>query len=159
MAHFWLGVALMLAPVSAWIAIRGDIVMANPVDLLPALVLGSAVLLWVAGFDMIYACQDFDFDVEACLKSMASGLGIVGALRLAAVCHLGTIILLAILPVVFEPLGWIYGCGTAAVALLLLYEHILVRPDDLTRVNVAFFHVNTIVSIGLFLVGTLDLLT
>jgi len=82
-----------------------------------------------------------------------------GALRLAALCHLGMIVLLALLPVVYPSLGWIYGTGIVAVALLLLYEHWLVRPDDLTRVNMAFFQVNAVVSIGLFLVGSLDLLT
>ncbi len=158
-AHFWLGAALMLAPISAWIAIRGQAVMAHPLDLLPAVVLGGAVLLWVAGFDIIYACQDVDFDVAAGLHSVPARLGVPGALRLAALCHLGMIVLLALLPVVYPSLGWIYGTGIVAVALLLLYEHWLVRPDDLTRVNMAFFQVNAVVSIGLFLVGSLDLLT
>jgi 4-hydroxybenzoate polyprenyltransferase len=159
LAHFWLGAALMLAPVCAWIAIRGEAVSANPADLLPALVLGGAVLLWVAGFDIIYACQDVQFDVETGLRSVPARLGAAAALRLAAACHLGMILLLVLLPVVFPPLGWIYWCGVAAVAILLAYEHSLVRPDDLTRVNVAFFNVNAVVSIGLFLVGALDLLT
>ncbi len=158
-AHFWLGAALMLAPVSAWIAIRGQQVLADPTDVIPALVLGGAVLLWVAGFDMIYACQDVAFDRQAGLHSMPARLGVAGALRLAAACHLGMVLLLIALPWVFPPLGWIYGLGVAAVAALLLYEHWLVRPDDLDRVNVAFFQVNAIVSIGLFLVASLDLLT
>jgi 4-hydroxybenzoate polyprenyltransferase len=156
-AHFWLGGALMLAPVSAWIAIRGERVLADPADLLPAVVLGGAVLMWVAGFDIIYACQDVAFDVEAGLHSVPARLGVARALRLAAACHLGMVLLLAALPWVY-PLGWIYAAGVAAVALLLAYEHWLVRPDDLTRVNVAFFQVNAIVSIGLFVVGSLDLL-
>ncbi len=158
-AHFWLGAALMLAPVSAWIAIRGDQILANPADLLPALVLGGAVLLWVAGFDIIYACQDVDFDRAAGLHSVPVRLDVGGALRLATLCHLGMVILLAVLPAVYPLLGWIYGSGIAAVAMLLAYEHWLVRPDDLTRVNVAFFQVNAIVSIGLFVVASLDLLT
>ena len=157
-AHFWLGAALMLAPISAWIAIRGNEVLANPSDLLPAIVLGGAVLLWVAGFDIIYACQDVEFDVQAGLYSVPARLGVSRALRLAALCHLGMVILLAMLPWVYPLLGWIYGAGIVAVAILLTYEHFLVRPDDLTRVNLAFFQVNAVVSIGLFVVGSLDLL-
>jgi 4-hydroxybenzoate polyprenyltransferase len=158
-AHFWLGAALMLAPISAWIAIRGQQVMEHPLDLLPAIVLGGAVMLWVAGFDIIYACQDVDFDVAAGLHSVPARLGVAGALRMAAMCHVGMVILLALLPWAFPHFGWIYMTGVAAVALLLAYEHYLVRPDDLTRVNAAFFQVNAVVSIGLFLVGSLDLLT
>jgi len=160
LAHFWLGAALMLAPVSAWIAIRGQVLLAHPGDLVPALVLGGAVLAWVAGFDIIYACQDVEFDRQSRLKSVPATLGVVGALRLAAVCHLVTLVLLALLPWLCPQvqLGWIYGLGIAAVALLLAYEHALVRPDDLTRVNAAFFNVNVVISVGLFAVGTLDLL-
>jgi 4-hydroxybenzoate polyprenyltransferase len=160
LAHFWLGAALMLAPVSAWIAIRGPVLLAHPGDLVPALVLGGAVLAWVAGFDIIYACQDVEFDRQSRLKSVPASLGVVGALRLAAVCHLVTLVLLALLPWLCPQvqLGWIYGLGIAAVALLLVYEHALVRPDDLTRVNAAFFNVNVVISVGLFAVGTLDLL-
>lgn len=158
-AHFWLGAALMLAPVSAWIALRGEQVLANPADLLPAVVLGSAVLLWVAGFDIIYACQDVEFDRQAGLHSVPARLGVAGALRLAAVCHLGMVLLLIALPFVYPLLGWIYGLGVGAVAALLVYEHRLVRPDDLDRVNLAFFHVNAVVSIGLLLVTSLDLFT
>jgi 4-hydroxybenzoate polyprenyltransferase len=158
-AHFWLGAALMLAPISAWIAIRGQQIMENPADLLPAVVLGGAVLLWVSGFDIIYACQDVDFDVATGLYSVPARLGVGRALRLAAWCHLGMVILLALLPWAFPPLGRIYASGIVAVAALLAYEHALVRPDDLTRVNVAFFQINAVISIGLLVVGILDLLT
>ena len=161
LAHFWLGTALMLAPVSAWIALRGETLLTNPADIVPAVMLGGAVLSWVAGFDIIYACQDADFDRQARLRSVPASLGVVGALRLAALCHVVTLGLLAALPLVCPqvPLGWIYWTGVGAVAALLAYEHLLVRPDDLTRVNVAFFHINTIISIGLFVVGAIDLLT
>ena len=161
LAHFWLGCALMLAPVSAWIALRGQTLASNPADILPALILGGAVLTWVAGFDVIYACQDADFDRQARLRSLPVLLGISGALRLAAVCHLVTLGLLAALPLACPqvPLGWIYGSGVGVVAALLIYEHLLVRPSDLTRVNIAFFHINAIISIGLFVVGAVDLLT
>ena len=161
LSHFWLGTSLMCAPAGVWVALRGELLMVALTDALPALSLGAAVLLWVAGFDMIYACQDVEFDVKAKLHSVPATLGVVGALRLAAVCHLGMIAALVALPILSPQLqlGWIYWCGIAAVAMLLLYEHVIVKPDDLTRVNIAFFHVNSIVSIGLFLIGTLDLLT
>lgn len=161
LAHFWLGAALMAAPVCAWIALRGEVVERYPADLLPAVILGAAVLSWVAGFDIIYACQDFEYDRGAKLRSVPTALGIAGALRLAAACHAVTVLLFAALPWVCPqaPLGWLYGAAIVAVALLLIYEHWLVRPDDLTRVNTAFFNVNAIISIGLFIVGTIDLLT
>jgi 4-hydroxybenzoate polyprenyltransferase len=158
LAHFWLGAALGLSPVAAWIAIRGDVVLAHPADLLPALVLGAAVLTWVAGFDIIYACQDYDVDRQAGLHSVPVSLGIARSLRLAALCHAATVGLLAALPLAYPLLGSIYWAGIAAVAALLVYEHLLVRPDDLTRVNQAFFQVNAVISVGLFAVGTLDLL-
>lgn len=158
LAHFWLGASLMLAPIAAWIAIRGAAILADPADILPAVTLGLAVLLWVAGFDIIYACQDAEFDRDAKLHSVPSAFGVAGALRIAAACHAAMIVALALLPVVYPSLGWIYWIGIAAVAVLLIYEHAIVRPDDLSRVNLAFFHINTIVGIGLFLVTTLDLL-
>lgn len=165
LAHFWLGAALMLSPICAWIAIRGELVMRDPADLLPPVCLGFSVLLWVSGFDMIYACQDAEFDKKARLHSIPAKIGVVGALRLAAICHLVMIAVLVALPLVSRigapdlNLGWIYWTAIGAVAVLLAYEHWLVRPDDLTRVNVAFFNVNAVVSIGLFLVTTIDLFT
>jgi 4-hydroxybenzoate polyprenyltransferase len=152
LAHFWLGAALMLAPVAAWLAIRGRLEAAP-------LILGGAVLLWVAGFDIIYACQDYDFDRRVGLHSMPAWLGVGRALRLSALCHLAMVVLLVALPFVFPYLRGFYWCGVAAVGLLLLYEHWIVRPDDLERINVAFFHVNWIVSVLLLVVGTADLLT
>jgi 4-hydroxybenzoate polyprenyltransferase len=158
LAHFWLGAALMLAPVSAWIAIRGPVVMQHPADLLPALVLGGAVLFWVAGFDIIYACQDAEFDRKKRLRSVPARIGVPLALRLAAGCHAVTVALLILLAWVFPSFGWIYLGGVAVIAALLVYEHWIVRPDDLTRVNVAFFNVNAVISIGLLLVATADLI-
>ena len=150
LSHFWLGTALMLAPVAAWVAIRAEIAWA-PV------VLGGAVLLWVAGFDMIYACQDVAFDVRTRLYSVPARFGVAGALRLAALCHLGMVGLLLALPAVYDGFDGVYLAGVAAIGLLLAYEHSLVRPDDLSRVNRAFFHVNAVVSLGLLAVGILDL--
>ena len=158
LAHFWLGAALMLAPLCVWVALRGEVLLRQPSDGLPALVLALAVLLWVSGFDIIYACQDVDFDVRAGLRSVPVLLGIQGALWYAAACHAGMVVILGALPALAPGLGWIFTAALVAVALLLLYEHSLVTPDDLTRVNVAFFHVNAIVSCGLFVAGTIDLL-
>lgn len=150
LVHFWLGAALMLAPCAAWLAIRASLDW-------PPVILGLAVLSWVAGFDIIYACQDVEYDRRRGLASIPVRLGVAGALRLSAVCHAATLVALALLPVVFPPLGAIYGLGLAAVAVLLIYEHRLVRPDDLDRVNEAFFQVNAVISLGLLAVGALDL--
>ena len=156
-AHYWLGTALALSPVAAWIAIRGEVVMQNPVDLLPPLVLGAAVLTWVGGFDIIYACQDFEYDRSRGLHSVPARWGVAAALRIAGISHLLTIAALACLPLVYPPFGWLYWLAVAVVALLLVYEHALVRPDDLDRVNTAFFNVNAVISLGLLAVSTLDL--
>jgi len=148
--HFWLGAALMLAPLGAWVAIRGALSFAP-------LVLGGAVLLWVAGFDIIYACQDYTFDVVHHLYSVPAKYGIAKALRIASLCHFGMVLLLAFLPLVYDGFGAIYYAGLLGITLLLAYEHYLVRPDDLSRVEQAFFHVNAVVSIGLMIVGMADL--
>lgn len=150
LSHFWLGAALMLAPLAAWVAIRGEIAW-------PPVLLGGAVLLWVAGFDMIYACQDVEFDRKMRLRSVPARFGVAGALRLAATCHSGMIALLLALRFVYNGFGWIYFGGVVAIAVLLVYEHWLVRPDDLSRVNRAFFHVNAVVSLGLLGIGVVDL--
>ena len=150
LAHFWLGVSLLLAPMAAWIAIRGlD-------DLVMPLVLGLAVCFWVAGFDIIYACQDVAYDRQARLRSVPSLLGVKPALRVAFLCHLVMLGLLVAFTWI-AGLGVIYLCGVGAVAVLLLVEHYLVTPDDLTRVNQAFFHVNAVISIGLFVVVLVQL--
>lgn len=150
LAHFWLGASLSMAPPAAWIALRGGIDW-------PPVWLALAVLCWVAGFDIIYACQDVDFDRNAGLRSVPGRLGVAGSLRLAALCHALMVGALIGLGISF-PLGWIYFAGVAAVAILLVYEHALVRPDDLTRVNLAFFHVNVIISMGLLFFGVADLM-
>ncbi len=151
LAHFWLGAALMLAPLAAWVALRGELAW-------PPVVLGGAVLLWVAGFDMIYACQDVAFDQRMRLHSVPARFGVAGALRLAALCHFGMLVLLFVLPTMYPDFGPIYHTGVVAIALLLAYEHSIVRPDDLSRVNQAFFHVNAVVSIGLLAIGCIDLM-
>jgi 4-hydroxybenzoate polyprenyltransferase len=150
LSHFWLGSALMLAPIAAWVAIRGDLSW-------PPVFLGLAVLCWVSGFDIIYACQDVSFDRSAGLHSVPARIGVANALRLAAGCHALMIAALVGLGLSY-PLGPIFYFGVAVVAALLVYEHALVRPDDLTRVNLAFFQVNIAISMGLMVIGVLDLL-
>ncbi len=150
LSHFWLGAALMLAPMAAWVAIRAELAWA-PV------VLAGAVLLWVAGFDILYACQDVEFDRRMHLYSIPARLGVPAALQLAKLCHAGMVVVLAGLPMVFPWFGEIFYTGLLVIAALLAYEHALVRPDDLSRVNQAFFHVNAVIGLGLLAVGLADL--
>ncbi|MBS0203950.1 MAG: UbiA family prenyltransferase [Planctomycetes bacterium] len=147
--HYWLSAALMLSPIAAWIAIRGELAVT------PAL-LSAVIFFWVGGFDILYACQDADFDRQERLYSIPSRWGIPFALRLALVSHLLTIVALFALWH-FAGLGVVFLVGISAVAVLLLYEHWLVSPADLTRINLAFFHVNALISMGLLLVGVADL--
>lgn len=146
LSHVFLGLALSLAPVGAWLAIRGRLEA-------PPLVLGLAVLFWVAGFDTIYACQDEAFDRAEGLHSLPARLGTRRALILARLFHAAAVALLAAL-YVLAPLHPVYLVGVAAVAGLLLYEHSLVRADDLSRIDAAFFTVNGWISLG-YLVVTL----
>jgi 4-hydroxybenzoate polyprenyltransferase len=150
LAHFWLGASLLLAPVAAWIAIRGFEQWPIP------LCIGLTVLFWVAGFDIIYACQDADFDRQAKLHSIPAWLGVDWALWLAKVSHGVMVLMLVVLYLLASPpagpLGWVYLVALAGVTVLLIYEHALVRPDDLTRVNQAFFNVNIVISVGLLVV-------
>lgn len=147
--HYWLSAALMLSPIATWIAIRGE------VALVPAL-LSAVIFFWVGGFDILYACQDADFDREQRLHSIPSRWGIPVALRIALVSHLLTIVALFALWH-FAGLGIVFLVGISAVSLLLLYEHWLVSPTDLSRVNMAFFNVNAVISLGLLGIGLLDL--
>ncbi len=148
--HFLLGLALACAPVGAWIALRGDIT-AVP------LLLGLAVVLWVASFDIIYACQDVEFDGGQPLHSIPKRFGVTGALWISGFLHLVMVGLLAFL---FwrEGLGPLSFAGLALVAVLLAYEHSLVKPSDLGRVNTAFFTVNGWISILLFVTTGTDIL-
>ena len=156
-SHFWLGAALMLAPLAAWVAVY-------PVFSWAPVVLGLAVLFWVAGFDIIYACQDHEFDVKMRLKSVPAKFGIVKSLQIAAGCHVLTLVFLFLLPSVYKEFGLIYYGGVTLIALLLIAEHLIIRPRrreesiDLNRVNLAFFHLNAVISIGLFIIGVADLI-
>lgn len=146
--HYWLSTALMLSPVAAWIAITGS------VDWTPFL-LALVVCFWVGGFDIIYACQDYEFDRQSGLFSVPARWGIPAALRIALASHLCMLACLLALWWVAD-LGPLFLAGTVAIAALLLYEHWLVRPDDLTRVNIAFFHVNAAISLGILALGGLS---
>jgi 4-hydroxybenzoate polyprenyltransferase len=150
LAHFWLGASLALAPVAAWIALRAGLA---PTPLL----LAAAVLVWVAGFDIIYALQDEHFDRAAGLRSIPARLGARRALHLARACHLLTVLFLALVGFAY-PLGPLYFTGVAAVAVVLLYEHMSISPDDLSRLNLAFFWLNIGISLGVLAVTAADLL-
>jgi 4-hydroxybenzoate polyprenyltransferase len=158
LAHVWLGAALGMAPVAAWIAIRGEALLANPADGLPALILGLAVTTWVAGFDIIYACQDAGFDASQGLHSIPARLGVPRALTLAMGLHAVTLAILAALPLVVPQLGAVYWGTLVAIAALLVWEHSLVRPDDLSRVNQAFFTANAAIGVLLLAAIAIDCL-
>ncbi len=149
-SHLLLGFALGIAPAAAWIAIRGSL---DPRILL----LTAAVTFWVGGFDVIYACQDYDFDRSHGLHSLPRHLGIHRALWIARVFHLAMLSLLVALVLVFG-LGKLAIVGVIAVAALLAYEHSLVRHDDLSRLNAAFFTMNGVISVVFFLFIGADLL-
>ena len=147
--HFFLGLSLACAPVGAWVAIRGTIAGVP-------LLLGLAVLLWVAGFDIIYACQDVEFDRGEPLHSIPKRFGVARALWISAALHAGMVILLAGLFRHLE-LGILSLAGLAAVTVLLAYEHSLVRPADLSRVDAAFFSINGWISILLCTTTGIDI--
>jgi 4-hydroxybenzoate polyprenyltransferase len=141
-SHLVLGLALGIAPSAAWIAVRGSL---DP----RIVVLTCAVLLWVAGFDVLYACQDFDHDRANGLNSVPQAFGLRGAFLLARTMHIIMLGLLVWLVVLFH-LGPVAGVGVGVVAMLLLYEHSLISPTDLSRMNAAFFTLNGIISVVFF---------
>lgn len=147
MSHFILGFTDGLAPVGAWAAVRNSLF--TPQDL-PAWILLGVVTFWIAGFDMIYACQDYEFDLRENLQSIPVRFGIPAALRLSSISHIITVILLAALGVV-SGLTWPYWLGLIIVAGLLVWEHRLVQPDDFSKLGVAFFNINGYISITLFI--------
>jgi 4-hydroxybenzoate polyprenyltransferase len=141
-SHLVLGFSLGIAPAAAWIAVRGSL---DP----RILVLTAAVTCWVAGFDVLYACQDYDFDRNSGLHSVPGYFGIKNALLIARLLHLIMLGLLVALVMTFQ-LGWIAVAGVVAVALLLGYEHSLVSHDDLSKLNAAFFTMNGVISVLFF---------
>jgi 4-hydroxybenzoate polyprenyltransferase len=158
LAHFWLGIALMLAPICAWIALRGDVVIHNWRDIQPVLWLGGIVLFWVAGFDIIYACQDYEFDKQAGLHSIPAKLGITRALLVAKVSH-AIMWVLAIGMTFAVPelsLGWLFRLALVVVGGLLVWQHASVSSRSLDRVNFAFFQLNSVISVVFLAVGSVD---
>jgi len=144
LCHFWLGAALGVSPIGAWLAVRGAFV-----EMTTPLLLAAAVLFWTAGFDLIYACQDAEHDRKSGLHSIPARLGIGNALRLSGLAHLVSVLLLAALFFSSALVGWLFGVGFGLAVLLLVYEHAIVRPDDLSRVDLAFFTLNGLVSLVL----------
>jgi 4-hydroxybenzoate polyprenyltransferase len=147
-SHLFLGLALGIAPAAAWIAVRGSL---DPRILL----LTAAVTFWVGGFDVIYACQDYEFDRNYGLHSLPRHIGIRGALWVARTFHIVMLGLLVALVVVFG-LGKLAIIGVILVAGLLAYEHALVRHDDLSKLNAAFFTMNGVISVVFFLFVAAD---
>jgi 4-hydroxybenzoate polyprenyltransferase len=141
-SHLVLGLSLGIAPSAAWIAVRGSL---DP----RIIVLSAAVLLWVGGFDVLYACQDFEHDREAGLNSVPQAFGLTAAFWIARTMHLGMLCLLLWLVHLFR-LGPLAAAGVMTVAALLLYEHSIVSPRDLRRMNAAFFMLNGLISIVFF---------
>jgi 4-hydroxybenzoate polyprenyltransferase len=147
-SHLCLGAALALAPLGAWIAVRGRL------DALP-IVLGLGVLFWVAGFDTIYACQDLDFDRKRGLLSLPARFGARGALMTARAFHVLMLLTFAALGIGFG-FGWLYAVGLVCVALLVVAQHRLVRASDLRHIDIAFFNVNSIVGVVLMVFALAD---
>lgn len=143
-AHLILGIALAISPSAAWIAVRGTL---N--DEIPIL-LSVLVLMWTAGFDVLYACQDFEFDRKAGLRSIPARFGIQNSLRIARVFHFQAFIVLVLLYLI-TGLGWLALAGVIAVGTLLVYQHTLVKAKDLSKMNAAFFTTNAFISVILLL--------
>lgn len=150
LAHVVLGICLAAAPIGAWIALRGDVGW-------QVLVLGLAVLFWVGGFDIFYALQDLEYDREKGLHSIPSKLGIKHSLLLVKVFH-GMMVFLLLLLLIGTGLGWIYFIGVLAVSAMLVYEHRLVKPDDFSRIDAAFFNMNGYISVTIFAFTLIDAL-
>ncbi|MCW5959974.1 MAG: putative 4-hydroxybenzoate polyprenyltransferase [Pyrinomonadaceae bacterium] len=142
-AHLILGWSLAISPTAAWIAVRGTIDSGIP------LLLSLLVMMWTAGFDVLYACQDFDFDREKGLRSIPARFGIKNSLWIARIFHFQAFVVLVLFYLLTD-LGLIAAVGVAATGILLIYQHTLVKPNDLSKMNAAFFTTNAMVSVILF---------
>jgi 4-hydroxybenzoate polyprenyltransferase len=149
LCHYYLGAALALAPVCAWLAVRGTLAA-------PPLWMAAAVVCWTAGFDIIYACQDYRSDLECGVFSVPAKIGVGPALWVARLTHLVCVAMLVMLGRSAPQFGLLYFVGVAAAIMLLVVEHSLVRPDDLSKVNMAFFTLNGIISLLLGTLGIID---
>ena len=150
LSHAFLGVAISLAPIGAWIAVTGRLES-------PALVLGAAVLFWLLGFDVLYALQDMEFDRKAGLHSIPQRFGIGRSLWISRVSHVITMAALFRLYVLLS-LGWYFLSGVIIALCLIIYEHALVKEHDLSKLNMAFFNMNGYISVTIFLFTLLDVL-
>jgi 4-hydroxybenzoate polyprenyltransferase len=142
LCHIFLGIALALAPLGAWIAVRGSVDSR-------ILILSAAVMFWVAGFDALYGIQDVEFDRSHGIYSIPRVFGVRASIMIARIFHVITVVLLLVLAPLFE-LSYIYLLGVAVSAGLLIYEHMLVRPDDLSKLDIAFFNMNGYISLTVF---------
>lgn len=138
-SHAWLGLALSIAPVGAWIAVTGSLTLAP-------CVIGASVVCWLIGFDTLYALQDMEFDKKTRLHSIPSRFGLQGSLKIARISHAVMILFLGFLPFIY-PLGWPYAISVGAVASVLCYEHYVMNPTDMKKVNIAFFKCNIAISL------------
>jgi len=148
-SHIVLGLSLSLSPIGAWIGVTGSIAAAP-------FVLALAVLLWTAGFDIIYACQDLQSDIKAKLHSIPKMMGIKNSLKLSSVLHILVVITL-VLFMHFTSLNYVYLGGVVFVGIMLIYEHSLIKPHDLSKINLAFFTVNGIISMILMVTTIVDI--
>lgn len=151
LCHYYLGAALALAPICAWIAIAGSLAW-------PPVIMALAVLTWTAGFDIIYGCQDYDCDVRDGISSVPARMGIARALWVSRATHLLCFALLVTLGFVSQQLGTLYFVGVACAGVLLVVEHAIVKPHDLSKVGLAFFTINGIVSLLVGTLGVIDVL-
>jgi 4-hydroxybenzoate polyprenyltransferase len=149
LCHYYLGAALALAPVCAWVAISGSIAA-------PPLWMAAAVLCWTAGFDIIYACQDYESDLANGVFSVPAKVGIGGALWVARLTHLVCVVMLVMLGQSVPSFGLLYWAGVAIAVVLLVVEHALVKPTDLSKVGLAFFTINGVISLVLGALGIAD---
>lgn len=149
--HYYLGAALALAPICAWVAVSGSLAW-EPV------LMAAAVLLWTAGFDIIYACQDHQSDLETGVFSVPSRMGVRRALMLARITHAGSVSMLIMLGWVSHLLGPIWFAAVGGVVVMLVIEHSLVRADDLSKVNLSFFTINGLISLTVGFTGIIDTL-
>jgi 4-hydroxybenzoate polyprenyltransferase len=149
LCHYYLGAALALAPICSWIAIKGNLQ-------LPPLIMAAAVLLWTAGFDIIYASQDYQSDLQTKTFSIPARLGVKNALFISRLTHTLCAILLIVLGVVTPQFRTLYFIGVALAIALLIAQHSLVKPDNLSRVNLAFFTLNGMISLLLGTLGIID---
>jgi 4-hydroxybenzoate polyprenyltransferase len=150
LCHIVLGIADALAPLGGWIAVTGNF------DV-PAFVLAGAVAAWIAGFDIIYACQDVEFDKKEGLYSIPARFGVRNALHISTALHIVTLLLFSILPL-FAQLGVVYYVGIAIVAILLLIEHLIISPNDMSKIHTAFFTVNSYIALVAFAFTLADIL-